>query len=210
MFWRSRIESNYQPAVLETAALPIELLLYNGRLSESNPLHLHMQMRSACARAAYKEPKAGLEPAPQGHPLPGDRLGKNQLLRIVNVTRVKCPPLCLSYNGLYNPSEVLVGHFRGILFWTHTPAESDRPPERSGASGVQKAVILGGYNVQNTRELERKGEIHRAMGVHGQLPVADGAMRPLRLRGRRDLVRMDGIKPPRLAPAVQPSFRTPT
>lgn len=156
LFWRSRIESNYQPAVLETAALPIELLLYNGRLLELNPLHLHMQMRSACARAAYKEPKAGLEPAPQGHPLPGDRLGKNQLLRIVNVTRVKCPPLCLSYNGLYNPSEVLVGHFRGILFWTHTPAESDRPPERSGASGVQKAVILGGYNVQNTREPERR------------------------------------------------------
>ena len=107
---------------------------------------------------------------------------------------------------------MLVGHFRGILFWTHTPAESDIPPERSGASGAQKAVILGGYNVQHTRELEKlkgKEKITVQWGTR-QLPVADGAMRPLRLRGRRVLVRMDGIKPPRLAPAVQPSFRTPT
>lgn len=66
---------------------------------------------------------AGLEPAPQSISLPDDRGRKESALRIVSVTRVKCPPLCIELQRHINsPFLRWSAQERAVLFWTHTRA----------------------------------------------------------------------------------------
>ena len=131
---------------------------------------------------------AGLEPAPQSISLPDDRGRKESALRIVSVTRVKCPPLCIELQRHINSPflrwsaqerAVIFGHTRGRLISTALAFRGLRLVESKSFGGI----------------LEKKG-----------LAVSKGEKEPKRwfmgpcvhfgLRGWPVLVQMDGIKPP--------------
>lgn len=118
-----------------------------------------------CARAAYKKPLAGFEPAPQSISLPDDRGRKESALRIVSVTRVKCPPLCIELQRHINSPflrwsaqgrAVIFGHTRGRListalafrglrlveFWRNPRKErSRRVKRRKGTQEVRRVWV---------------------------------------------------------------------
>lgn len=52
--WHSRMDSDHQPAVLETAALPVELLLYEAALGIEPAVPTRTRRAPNCAQAAYR------------------------------------------------------------------------------------------------------------------------------------------------------------
>lgn len=155
--------------------------------------------RSACARAAYKKPLAGFEPAPQSISLPDDRGRKESALRIVSVTRVKCPPLCIELQRHINSPflrwsaqgrAVIFGHTRGRLISTALAFRGLRLVESKSFGGIlEKKVSPCQKEKRNPRGAPRMGTAASSRWFMGPC-VHFG------LRGRPVLAQMDGIKPP--------------
>lgn len=142
--------------------------------------------RSACAMAAYKKPLAGFEPAPQSISLPDDRGRKESALRIVSVTRVKCPPLCIELQRHINSPflrwsaqgrAVIFGHTRGRLISTALAFRGLRLVESKSFGGILEKKGLA------VSKGEKEPKRCAAYGYRGKLPVVHGAMCPLRPTG---------------------------
>lgn len=129
---------------------------------------------------------AGLEPAPQSISLPDDRSRKESALRIVSVTRVKCPPLCIELQRHINSPflrwsaqerAVIFGHTRGRLISTALAFRGLRLVESKSFGGILEKKGLA------VSKGEKEPKRCAAYGYRGKLPVVHGAMCPLRPTG---------------------------
>lgn len=129
---------------------------------------------------------AGLEPAPQSISLPDDRGRKESALRIVSVTRVKCPPLCIELQRHINSPflrwsaqgrAVIFGHTRGRLISTALAFRGLRLVESKSFGGILEKKGLA------VSKGEKEPKRCAAYGYRGKLPVVHGAMCPLRPTG---------------------------
>lgn len=108
---------------------------------------------------------AGLEPAPQSISLPDDRGRKESTLRIVSVTRVKCPPLCIELQRHINSPflrwsaqgrAVIFGHTRGRLISTALAFRGLRLVESKSFGGIlEKKGLAVSKGEKGTQEVRR-------------------------------------------------------
>lgn len=107
---------------------------------------------------------AGLEPAPQSISLPDDRGRKESTLRIVSVTRVKCPPLCIELQRHINSPflrwsaqerAVIFGHTRGRLISTALAFRGLRLVESKSFGGIESKTSRRVKRRKGTQEVRR-------------------------------------------------------
>ena len=107
---------------------------------------------------------AGLVPAPQSISLPDDRGRKESTLRIVSVTRVKCPPLCIELQRHINSPflrwsaqerAVIFGHTRGRLISTALAFRGLRLVESKSFGGIESKTSRRVKRRKGTQEVRR-------------------------------------------------------
>lgn len=143
---------------------------------------------------------AGLEPAPRSISLPDDRCREESAPRIVSVTRVKCPPLCIELQRHINSPflrwsaqerAVIFGHTRGRLM----KSRLDVPGPPTG----RKQKFWRNHALGRSRRVKRRKRNLRGALRMGTAASSRWLMGPcvhFGLRGWPVLVQMDGIKPP--------------
>ena len=107
---------------------------------------------------------AGLEPAPRSISLPDDRGREESAPRIVSVTRVKCPPLCIELQRHINSPflrwsaqerAVIFGHTRGRLISTALAFRGLRLVESKSFGGIESKTSRRVKRRKGTQEVRR-------------------------------------------------------